>query len=117
MEKTIDLTNKIERLEALEERAGVTLESLSAFLKVYDHGASHLEVHGELRPIEGFELKESIKLVMAVYDSSGRIMGSDHESFDPEDFYALEIFYRCFGSLNVTNISKIRIFTQVLARN
>lgn len=45
-----DVTSKIERLEVFEERLGVTLESLSAFLQGDGGEGFLLIVRGELQP-------------------------------------------------------------------
>ena len=106
----IDVTNKLERLEVFEERSGVRLDSLSAFLKDWgDNDNIFLTVSGELQSQVGTELQEDTYLVVAVYDSSGRIIGTDSLGFNSKDFFGLEIFSLCIG-LAINDVSKIRIY-------
>src|SRR4051812_7852867 len=70
----LDLTDKIERLDALEERAGVLLHGLSAFLEASGNENLGLNVAGEMRSRHGSRLKQDVTLVIAVYDSSDRVV-------------------------------------------
>ena len=102
-----DLSDSIERLEAMEDRLGVELSALSAFIEVYDDGDVHLNVNGEL-VVKGGELSADIEIQVASYDEKGRVIGNDSISIYAEDFFGIEIFDRiCFLPLPPT---RIRIF-------
>lgn len=107
----IDLTGQIERLEAFEERLGVTLEALSAFVEhhQYDAGAS-LKVCGELHARNGPNLEQSIILQIAAYDRSGRVVGtSNYTQFEAGRFFGLEVFDAEI-ELPMAEISRVRIY-------
>ena len=91
MSKKRDLTNKIERLEALEERLHVSLSGLSAFFEEITPDSLWLNVRGEIQPTNGPKLSEEIELQIAAYDPSGRIIGTSIESFDPDTFFGIEV--------------------------
>lgn len=105
----IDVTSKIERLEVFEERLGVTLESLSAF--VTDQGADniYLAIRGELQTRDGTELHEDIALVVAVYDASGRIIGTSSQWYFVDGFFGLETF-EFIVHLPLSQVSKVRVY-------
>ena len=104
----VDVTNKLERLEVFEERMGVRLDSLSAFLEEQEHD-TWLKVCGELQSQVGTELRENIEMVVAAYDSSGRIIGTSGAYYLSEDFFGLETF-QLLINLSINEVSKIRIY-------
>lgn len=104
----IDLTSKIERVEAFEERVGVRFQGMSAFLDVDDDYVS-LRVHGEIHASSGAELSDDVNVVIAAYDQSDRVVGTETSYYDSESFFGFEAFSETL-SLSVKNISKIRIY-------
>jgi hypothetical protein len=105
----IDVTNKIERIVAFEERLDVTIESISAFLDDDGTDSIPLKICGELIAKNGEELSQNIELVTAVYDVQDRIISKDSEYFNKDNFFGLEIFQlKMF--LPVSEISKIKIY-------
>ena len=109
MSKKRDLTNKIERLEALEERLHVSLSGLSAFFEEITPDSLWLNVRGEIQPTNGPKLSEEIELQIAAYDPSGRIIGTSIESFDPDTFFGIEVFDRSV-SLDMPDVARVRIY-------
>ncbi|PNB24319.1 MULTISPECIES: hypothetical protein [Pseudomonas] len=105
---TVDLTSKIERIEAFEERVGVRFQGMSAFLEADDDYIS-LQVHGEIHASNGAELKDDVTVVIAVYDQSDRVVGTDTRYYYSESFFGFEAFSESL-SLSVKNISKIRVY-------
>jgi hypothetical protein len=105
----IDITSKIERLEAFEERLGISLENVSAF--VDDDGSSSipLQVCGEILTRNGSEIQEDIELSIAAYDPSGRVVGTASKCYRASSFSGLEIF-KISTYLPVSSISKIRVY-------
>ncbi len=90
----IDVTDKIERFEALEERAGVVLAGLSGVLDGENKDWIRFDLCGELHAVNGMELKKMkfLQLVVAIYDLEGRVVKKGFENFDPRGFYGIEIF-------------------------
>ena len=106
----IDVTSRIERLEVFEERLGVTLESLSAF--VHDNGAdssTYLIVRGELQPLNGMELQENVDMVVAAYDVSRRIIGTSSCRYYADELFGLETFDFTV-ELPLNQVSKVRLY-------
>ena len=106
----IDVTSRIERLEVFEERLGVTLENLSAF--VQDSGADSstpLVVCGELQPLNGTKLQGNVELVVAAYDSSGRVIGTSSCIYFADEFFGLETF-DLIVVLPMNQVSKVRVY-------
>lgn len=115
MMTTIDVSSKIERLEVFEERLGVSLESLSAFVEESPPGYGYimLKVRGELQPRNGTQLRQDIRLKVTAYGSSKRIIGTssdrDAPKFSVERFFGLAAFEVEFW-LPVTQVSKVRVY-------
>jgi len=107
----IDVTSKIERLEVFEERLGVRLESLSAFFTDYglDNFNNDVNVRGELQVREGTELQQDVELVMAVYDSSGRVIATSSKSYYAGEFFGLETF-ELTVEIPMNQVAKIRVY-------
>lgn len=104
----VDVTTKIELLKTSEERLGVTLGSLSAFVEEIE-SSYHLSVRGELNTKNGATLKSDIELIAAAYDSFGRVIGTSSHTYYLDDFFSLEIF-EIFIDLPLNEISKIRLY-------
>ncbi|MCE5277130.1 MAG: hypothetical protein ABFD92_16495 [Planctomycetaceae bacterium] len=68
-----------------------------------------LDVHGELRPLQGTDLKTDILIKVVVYDSKGRVMGQDDQEITSSDFYGFEVFAISVFHLPSNEISKIAI--------
>lgn len=105
----IDVTNRIERLEVFEERVGVTLDSLSAFVEDYGAGGICLRVCGEIQARNGTELLGDVDLVVAAYDSSGRIIGTEFKIYCVDKFFGLETFNLAV-QIPLSQVSKVRVY-------
>lgn len=101
-----DITNLIERLEAFEDRLGVTLEGLFASI---DEDTEWIDLNGEIHPREGTELSEDVELIATAYDSAGRVVETSSDYFDAESFFGFEVFS---FTLRVDGIqpAKVRIY-------
>ena len=101
-----DITNLIERLEAFEDRCGVSLEGLFAH---FDGDVEWIDLNGEMHPREGTELNGDVELVATAYDSTGRVIKTSSRYFDSESFFGFEVFS---FSLNVDGIqpAKVRLY-------
>lgn len=106
----IDLTSKIERLAAFEERLAVSFESLSAFID--DNGDDDyimIDVHGEVHTTSGTKIKNDITVAIAVYDDSDRVIGTSESTYYSDDFFGFDTFSENVH-ISVRNISKIRVY-------
>ncbi len=107
MAQNKDVSHLIERLEAFEDRLGVSLEGLYAsVLSQIDF----LQVNGELHPREGTGLDDDIEVVVSLYDTSGRVMGVKTERVRADSFFGFEAFSKTFGPMGDLPIAKIRIY-------
>jgi hypothetical protein len=103
MSKILELS--IERLEAFEERLGVKIEGLFAYIDENNC----IKINGELHSNEGTQLKQNIKLMISAHDSSGRIVGTDYSLISAESFFGFEIFSEYFQAQS-ESVSRVRIY-------
>ncbi len=103
---TKDISHLVERLEAFEDRLGVSLEGLYA---AQDTEYGYLNVNGELHPREGTELDDDLDIVVTLYDASGRVIGVATEWIDSERFFGFEAFSVRLRDV-VTPPAKVRIY-------
>jgi hypothetical protein len=73
---------EIERLEFIEEKMEVKLESLFAYENdsTWSSGigtSKRFVINGELHAIDGSQLKQNVRLVLSAHDSSGRVLSSE----------------------------------------
>jgi hypothetical protein len=104
-----DATHLIERLEAFEERVGVRLEALFAYIRP---DIDWLQVNGELHPREGATLKENIAVHVAAYDSSGRLVAKSQATLLADEFFRFEAL-ETSAQLPIRGLSKIRVYPKV----
>ncbi len=102
-----DITHLIERLEAFEEKLGVSFQGLYA---VIDED-NDIKVNGELILINGSQLSQHIQINVSAHDSAGRVVATSGEFINKEKFLGLEIFSVYFGCPSA-DISKIRVYPQ-----
>ena len=110
----IDLSDKIERMAALEERIGITLSGLYAFIEndeIEDDDENRsIKIYGDLKTRNEQTLPHNVRLIATVYDSSDRIIGAKDYDFLEEDFFCIETFGMTIDILK-GSISKIRIYS------
>jgi len=103
-----DVKDLIERLEAFEERLGVSLEGLFAEISHREY----IRVNGELHLREGTELKQDIEVVATVYDQSGRVLAVGHVRFSTDSFFGFEPF-SLFMEVGSNRPARIRVYPKV----
>jgi len=106
-----DITKLVERLEVLEERMEVHLQSLYAGLRYYNDGSVDVVVRGELHPRNGTTLSHTLKLIVAAYDSSSKIVGHEDEIILAANFFAFGTF-QIVVDVSTKQLTKIRIYPQ-----
>lgn len=106
-----DLTKKIERLDAFEERLGVTFKSLSAFMDIdyEDDDYIAVDVRGEIHAASGTKIKNDVTVVIAAYDESDRVIGTSESCYYADDFFGFDTFSESVN-VSVKNVAKIRIY-------
>jgi hypothetical protein len=100
------LLNKIERLEAFEERLGVRFENIS--LKVLDNGWVNLmfELHTDSTTLE-----ETIKIEGTAYDVDGQILEVETTYAIKDRFFVFEVFKLSFQEDGIADkINKLRLY-------
>lgn len=106
----IDLTAKLERLEAFEERLGVTFKSLSAFIDDDDDDDYiSVDVRGEIHAASGTKIKNDVEVMIAAYDTLDRVIGTSETRYYSDDFFGLDTFSESV-TVSIRQISKIRIY-------
>jgi len=100
------LFNKIERLEAFEERLGVRFENIS--LRVHDNGWVQLmfELHSDSTTLEN-----RITIECTAYDSNGQILDVKNKHALPGYFFVFEVFDILFMEDGIADkINKLRLY-------
>ena len=108
MSNSLDITDRIERLTAYEQRAGVVVEGLFA---VQDEN-NFVTVNGEVRPQSGASLNGDVCLTIDLIDESGRIIGKAESYFNAGSFIEFETFSLTVGQVEA-EVSKIRIYPKL----
>lgn len=115
MDEIKEITNLIERLDVFEERLSVRLGALSARIEADFNRGYIVRLNGELHSQNGTTLKQLTRVIVDLYDVSGRILGTNQQysglfdSMDPESFFGFETF-----SINVeipiAAVGKLRVY-------
>ncbi|MBG6110603.1 hypothetical protein IWX84_001482 [Flavobacterium sp. CG_9.10] len=101
------LINRIERLEAFEERLGVSIQNLSVSYN-YDYGNSF--VFFELHSNEGSTIKDRITVECIYYGIDGSIIYQNDNTVSPADFFGFEVISFRVQDEFLDQISKIRLY-------
>lgn len=109
--------DKLERLEAFEDRLGVRLDALYAKIdesQIYRlHGREFpgICVTGEVHAACGTTLPLRIKIIVDAYDAHGRLVCTNGTGcFYPETFYGYESFEVGVGGTHPGLIKKLRVY-------
>lgn len=117
--KQDDLSATLEVCEPLEEFFGIRLDALSGrigreFSFVPSGTGKYLHVCGEVHPFSGTSIKSSFQLIVAVYDSEGRVIASCDVDppIEPGRFFGFESFSAevCIPTCLLDCVSKILIY-------
>ena len=110
-----DVTHLIERLEVFEERAGVRLEAMSAFLDVSnsDESTFRITVRGEIHPRNGTTLSNGVELSLAVYDAAARVVETDSAFYDADTFFGFEAFEMACFYVPLDKLSRLRLIPKL----
>ncbi len=103
----IDLSGKIEHLDAFEEKFHVRLENVSAWLDDEYDGVSVLF---ELHPKSGTTISINLRVVVAVYNGKGQIITTSEQLYSSEDFWGFAIGDLQLGEIPLNEVYKIRVY-------
>lgn len=103
----IDLSNKIERIEAFEEKFAVRIESASVW---FDDEWDGVSVLFELHPKSGTTIPMNLRVVAAVYNGRGQIITASEQLYSSEEFWGFAIGDLELGEIPLSEISKIRVY-------
>jgi hypothetical protein len=88
-----DITHLVERLEAFEERVGIELGAIYATVAGPDDDDEYyVEVNGEIQESGRGSLQDSLTIVMAVYDSEGRVIKTGAYFVSADSFLGFDTF-------------------------
>lgn len=103
------LIKRIERLEAFEERLGVSIQNLS--LKIND-SYKWATIFCELHSTNGTTIEKSMKIECVLYDNDGSIIDTETAYVNSDSFFGFELVELNFtgNESKAEQISKIRIY-------
>lgn len=107
-----DITDRVEQLQPFEDRLKVTIKAVSAFACRDDEDEDvRIVVRGELHPGDGDTLSQDIQINLSIYDKSDRVIETDSDFVNAEDFFGFHTFeLSCYP--HTTSISKLRLYPQ-----
>ena len=101
-----ELLDKIERIDDLEERHGITFKGIS--FKLNDRNV--LILYSQVKTINGKSLNDDIKVEAILYDHDGLIVNKSSQSIYKKNFYMFEIVDLHFYDIDVNNIGKVLLY-------
>lgn len=100
----------VERLEAFEDRLGVSLEGLLAMVRSCDETDNRFIVNGELHSREGASLAQDTIIVVSAHDTSGRVLKTLEKYFRKASFFGFEAFeISTYLPISMV-VSKVRVY-------
>lgn len=104
------LLNKIERLEAFEERLNVRFENIS--VKV--HNDRWVSVLFELHSNKATALGQNVFIECIAYDCDGQILEVESKYVKKENFFGFEVLKLCFYEDGIADkINKLRLYPKL----
>lgn len=106
------LTARIERLDVLEERLGISLDNL--YVSV-NNDNSYVAITGELHVSSGTELTQDVEVVAAMHDDRGRLIKTVSTYFRKKEFFAFDVIsLSMFEPQFALKVRKIRVFPKAM---
>lgn len=87
-DRVIEITDRVERMDALEDRAGISIEGLYV-VHVSDDYRNQVKVNFDVISQTG-KLRSSIKINIAIYNSKSQQIGTTYSYIDSDDFVGIE---------------------------
>lgn len=98
----------IEKMQAMEEKFGVSLEGLYAEYDDVDVDAKYLNVRGEIIAKNGSGIPEDIEIVMTAYNVNGQVISTASVYIDAENFFGISPFEFCQDIIEMP--VKVRVY-------
>jgi hypothetical protein len=103
-----DITNKIERLEAMEEKCGISLDAMYASLAETSYTGKYIvTLNGEIHSANGTKIAENLRIAVTLHDDTGRVVNRKEHWVSADRFFGMESFSVGFTTEDVPY--KIRI--------
>lgn len=103
---SIELTDRIERIDALEDRMGITFEALYAVYKKDDY-SSEVRINYDVIAPAG-RISNAIKVIASAYNRNGQLIATTYGFLDEDNFVGFE---SCSERLDCDEPpSKIRLY-------
>ena len=103
-----DILKRIERLEAFEERLGVSIQNLSVRI---ESERKWLTIFYELYSASGTTIKEYVTLECILYDEYGLIIDKENFTVGPDKFFGFEVIKAEFREYGIAErVGKIRVY-------
>lgn len=103
----IDLSNKVERIEAFEERLGVRIENVSVW---FDDEEEDISILFEFHSASGTTISQDITVEIVAYNNRGQIIAKEEDFYFQERFWGFETCKCYLEEISPKNISKIRVY-------
>lgn len=100
---------KIEKLEAFEEKLGISIENICINPQMENGG--QIKVHFDVMSKDGGPIPQSVTVKFLAYDKEGRVTTSNYEIIDSDCFLGFDAMSTClYGeNFNVMTTDRIRI--------
>lgn len=100
---------QIERMEAMEKRLGVSIKQVNG--RVVDD--DDFQVIFELKILNGGQLRETMKVVILIYNHAGELIARDDDFFQPEKVFAFTSGSVYFSNFPADDVKKIVIYPEL----
>jgi hypothetical protein len=109
---TIDQTHLVEYLDEMALRLGVTFAAVSVLTEAgFDEENCTVTARGELRAVSGNEINRNVQIVVTVYDTQKRVIGTSSTTVNADEFYGFEAFEVGVAvPLAATNVEVVRVY-------
>ena len=104
-----DLTTRIVRLDALEERVGVRLEGVTAELIQYTD-STFVKVYGELYPREGATLTMDIQVYASAHGENGEVLAVENDNHPSNEFFGFAPFTITLVPRHGAPIASVKVY-------
>ena len=111
---TIDQTHLVEYLDDMMSRLGVTFAAVSVLTEAgFDEENCTVTARGELRALSGNEINHNVQIVVSVYDTQKRVIGTSSTTVNADEFYRFDTFEVGVSvPLAASNVEVVRIYTK-----
>jgi len=104
-----DLTSRIVRLDAFEERVGVRLEGVTAEL-IEGSDSTFVKVFGELYPLEGASLSTDIQIYVSLHGENGQVLAVESDNHSCEEFFGFAPFSIILSPRHGAAITSVKVY-------